>query len=219
MPDIPVEQAVQGAAMGIFYNQGQVCTAASRLYVHQSRYNEVVDGITQLASQMVIGPGFEQNTQIGPLISEAHANKVSKYTRIGQEEGADLLTGGQRLDRPGYYVAPAVLANANNQMRVVREEIFGPVLTVMPFDTTEEVIELANDSQFGLAASVWTKDLTAAHRITENVKAGISWVNCHNVLDPNLPFGGVGFSGMGRELGAASIEAYMEPRSVMMRLA
>ncbi len=219
MPDIPVEQAVQGAAMGIFYNQGQVCTAASRLYVHQSKYNEVVDGITQLASQMVIGPGFEQNTQIGPLISEAHANKVSKYTRIGQEEGADLLTGGQRLDRPGYYVAPAVLANANNQMRVVREEIFGPVLTVMPFDTTEEVIELANDSQFGLAASVWTKDLTAAHRITENVKAGISWVNCHNVLDPNLPFGGVGFSGMGRELGAASIEAYMEPRSVMMRLA
>ncbi len=219
MPDISVEQAVQGAAMGIFYNQGQVCTAASRLYVHRSKYAEVVEGIATMAAQMPIGPGFEPSTQIGPLISESHANKVAGYVDIGQQEGAELLTGGQRLDCPGYYVSPAVLANTNNQMRVVKEEIFGPVLSVMPFDSTDEVIALANDSEFGLAASVWTKDLTTAHRVTESVQAGISWVNCHNVLDPNLPFGGVGFSGIGRELGAASIEAYFEPRSVMMRLA
>lgn len=219
MPDISVEQAVQGAAMGIFYNQGQVCTAASRLYVHRSLYDDVVRGIAEFAARMSIGPGFDSNTQLGPLISEEQAEKVCAYVRLGQSEGAELITGGQRLDRPGYYVSPAVLANANNQMRVVQEEIFGPVLTVMPFDSTEEVIELANGTEYGLAASVWTNDLKAAHQITENVKAGISWVNCHNVLDPNLPFGGVGFSGIGRELGAASINAYLEPHSVMMRLA
>lgn len=219
MPDIPVEQAVQGASMGIFYNQGQVCTAASRLYVHRDNYEAVVEGISRLASNMPIGPGYQSTTQMGPVISEAHAEKICRYVQLGIAEGAECTTGGQRLDRPGYYVSPTVLAGANNSMTPVREEIFGPVLTVMPFDSIEEAIALANDSEYGLAASVWTRDLVNAHKITEQVKAGISWVNCHNVLDPNLPFGGTGFSGIGRELGRASIDAYLEPRSVMMRLA
>lgn len=219
MPDMPVEQAVQGAANAIFYNQGQVCTAGSRLYIHRSIFDEVTRGIADHAAQLTVGPGHDSATRIGPLVSEEQAQRVCRYVEIGRSEGARVLTGGERLDRPGYYVSPAVMVDVDNRKRVVCEEIFGPVLTAMPFDTEEEVIALANDSRYGLAGSVWTRDLAVAHRMAERVEAGIFWINCHNVLDPNLPFGGVKASGIGRELGKASIDAYLETKSVMMRLA
>lgn len=219
MGDMPIEQAVQGAAMGIFYNQGQVCTAGSRLYVHSSIYKDVLQGISDFVNSMKIGPGFDSSTQLGPLISKEHRERVQSYIDLGVSEGANLVAGGQSLDGPGYYITPAIFADCHNDMRVVREEIFGPVLTVQPFDTEEEVIRLVNDCDYGLAGSVWTQDLGVAHRMADKVEAGIFWVNCHNVLDPNLPFGGVKQSGIGRELGKSSIEAYLEHKSVMMRLA
>jgi phenylacetaldehyde dehydrogenase len=218
MADAKVEEVIPAAALAIFFNQGQTCTAGSRLYVHRSIYEQVVHGIVEFARNMKIGPGFDTSAQLNALVSEEHAQRVCGYIEAGRQEGAELLMAGARLSRPGYFVSPTVMVNTNPQMRVVREEIFGPVLVAVPFDTEDEVIAQANASEFDLAAGVWTRDISTATRLSRRLRAGIIWQNCHNLFDPNLPFGGYRQSGIGRDLGQASIEGCLETKSVLLRL-
>jgi phenylacetaldehyde dehydrogenase len=218
LEDAKVADVIPAAALAIFFNQGQTCTAGSRLYVHRSIFDEVVQGVAEYARRLRVGPGFDANAQINPLVSLEHAQRVCGYLDIGRQEGAQFLLEGGRLDRPGYYVAPSIMVNTTPQMRVVQEEIFGPVLVAMPFDSEEEVVARANESEFDLAASVWTRDISAATRLSRKVRAGIVWLNCHNLFDPNLPFGGFRHSGIGRDLGQSSIEGCLETKSVLLRL-
>jgi phenylacetaldehyde dehydrogenase len=218
LEDAKVADVIPAAALAIFFNQGQTCTAGSRLYVHRSIFREVTEGVAEYARQLKIGPGFDATAQLNPLVSEEHARRVCGYIDSGREEGAQFLLEGGRLARPGYYVSPTVMVNTSPQMRVVKEEIFGPVLVAMPFDTEDEVVARANESEYDLAASVWTRDISAATRLSRRIRAGIVWLNCHNLYDPNLPFGGFRQSGIGRDLGQAAIEGCLETKSVLLRL-
>lgn len=214
--DANLKAAIPGAASAIFANQGQACTAGSRLYVQRSIFEEVVGGVAARAAKMTIGPGLAEDTQMGPLVSQRQADTVCRYIQEGVQSGATILTGGNRLDRPGFYVEPTMLTGIAQSSTVVQEEIFGPVLVALPFDDLDEVATLANDSGYGLAASIWSSDLSRVHRLTPRIKAGTVWVNCHNMLDPALPFGGFKLSGMGREMGRAVLDLYTETKSVCM---
>jgi phenylacetaldehyde dehydrogenase len=216
LADADVEQAVQGAANGIFFNQGQVCTAGSRLYVHEKLFDRVVSGVANIAKSLKLGPGLDPSTQLGPLVSAQQQKRVCEYLESGIGDGAQVVTGGRRAERPGYFVEPTVLTGAPPTARVVREEIFGPVLVAAPFRDADDVAALANDTSYGLAASIWSNDLRAVQRLIPKIKAGTVWVNAHNLLDPGLPFGGYKQSGFGREMGRAQIEMYLETKSVLM---
>ncbi|MCG3189293.1 MAG: Phenylacetaldehyde dehydrogenase [Burkholderiaceae bacterium] len=216
LPDADVEQAAQGAAMGIFFHQGQVCTASSRVLVHRSLFKRVCDGLSRVAAGMKIGSGFDPQAQLGPLVSKRHFERVMGYIDGAKEDGATLLAGGARALEGGCFVQPTVFADVRPDMRVVREEVFGPVAVVMPFDDVDDAVRMANDTPYGLSASVWSRDLSAVHRIVPRLKAGTVWVNTHNMLDNNLPFGGVKGSGMGRDLGRAAVESCTELKSVCM---
>lgn len=218
MPDANLDWAITGAALAIFFNQGQTCTAGSRLYVHKSIFDTFVAGVVDAARKLKIGPAFEDGVFFGPMISEQHAEKVMGYVETGRAEGVQIALAGQRLNGPGYFLSPTVMTGTRESMRVVQEEIFGPVLAAASFETEEEAIELANGTPFGLAASVWTENLRAAHQIAAQVRSGIVWVNCHNLFDPNLPFGGVKLSGLGKDLGRSAVESCLEQKSVMVRL-
>ncbi|MBT5074572.1 MAG: aldehyde dehydrogenase family protein [Kordiimonadaceae bacterium] len=215
--DANIEAAIFGASMAIFFNQGQTCTAGSRLYIHKSIFDEVVSGVAKFAENINVQPGYDAACGMGPLVSAEQRDRVFGFIKSGIEEGAEVMTGGTQLDGNGYFIAPTVLKTKQN-MKVVQEEIFGPVVCAMPFDDDDEVLRLANDTRYGLAASVWTQDLRSAHDLAANIQAGTVWVNCHNVFDPNLPFGGVKQSGIGRELGKASIDGYLEDKTVLMKL-
>lgn len=212
--DVDVDKAVQGIMMGGFLNQGQVCAAASRIYIHRSRFDQVVEGVAAAAAGMTIGAGMDLNAQVNPLVSAKQQQSVCRYLDIAREEGARIVTGGGKPELPGYFVQPTVLTNVSHRNTVVREEIFGPVLVAMPFDTAEEAIQLANDTPYGLASSIWTNDLSLAMNVIPQIQAGTVWVNSHIPLDPNLPFGGHKQSGMGREFGRAAVESFTELKSV-----
>lgn len=216
LADADVQRAVLGAAQGIFFNQGQVCTAGSRLYVHRKIFDSVVEGVAQVAKGMKLGPGLDPETQLGPLVSAKQQQRVVGYIDAGLAGGAKALTGGTRADRAGYFVEPTVLTGARHDAKVVQEEIFGPVLVALPFEDVEEAVRLANDTPYGLAASVWSNDLKAVQRLIPRLKAGTVWVNAHNLLDAGLPFGGYKQSGIGREMGRAQIDAHLETKSVLM---
>jgi phenylacetaldehyde dehydrogenase len=216
LDDADLDVAIPGAAMAIFFNQGQVCTAGSRLYVHKSIFDKVVEGVAGAAKQFTIGHGLGAATQMGPLVSEEQAKRVCGYIDAGLAAGARAVAGGRRLDQPGYFVEPTVLVDTNPTMKVVQEEIFGPVVVAMPFTDLDDVVKAANNSIYGLGASVWTRDLTRMHRIVPALKAGTVWVNCHSVVDSAMPFGGYKQSGWGRELGKAAIEGYTESKSVCL---
>jgi phenylacetaldehyde dehydrogenase len=212
--DAEIDSAIPGAANAIFFNQGQVCCAGSRLYVEDKQFDKVVDGVSQLASKIRIGPGMDPTSQMGPLVSEEQLNRVCGYLESGFSEGAKAVTGGSREGEKGYFVKPTVLVNTNEKMKVVREEIFGPVVTVMPFSNVDDLIAKANDTQYGLAAAVWTRDIKKAHRIASELRAGTVWINCYGVLDAAMPFGGYKQSGWGREMGHQMLDLYTEVKSV-----
>ena len=212
--DAEIDSAIPGAANAIFFNQGQVCCAGSRLYVEDKQFDKVVDGVSQLASKIRIGPGMEATSQMGPLVSEEQLNRVCSYLESGLSEGAKATVGGSREGNKGYFVQPTVLVNTDEKMKVVREEIFGPVVTVMPFSDVDDLLAKANNTQFGLAAAVWTRDIKKAHRIASELRAGTVWINCYGVLDSAMPFGGYKQSGWGREMGHQMLDLYTETKSV-----
>ncbi|WP_415768062.1 phenylacetaldehyde dehydrogenase StyD [Paraburkholderia sp. J69-1] len=215
LDDCDPQRAIAGAAGAIFFNHGQVCTAGSRLYVPRARFDEIVDGIAQVARNTVLGSGFDAATQMGPLVSARHRDKVADMIAQGRAEGGEIVAGGGSAPRAGFFVEPTVIANAANKaLTVVREEVFGPVLVAMPYDDVEEAIAAANASEYGLGASVWTNQLDRALRVVDAVEAGTVWVNTHNMVDPALPFGGFKASGIGREHGRAIIDSYTETKSV-----
>jgi phenylacetaldehyde dehydrogenase len=214
LADADIEKAVQGALLGGLLNNGQVCAAASRFYVHRSCYDEFVAGVAAAIAGMSLGEGMDTSAAINPLVSRKQQQSVLGHIETAKQEGARVVTGGELVDSPGFYVRPTVLADVNHSMAVARAEVFGPVLAVIPFDDDEQAIAMANDSEYGLAASLWTNDLTKAMNLVPRIEAGTVWVNAHVLLDPNMPFGGVKQSGMGREFGRAVVEAYTEIKSV-----
>ncbi|MFT6956582.1 MAG: phenylacetaldehyde dehydrogenase [Halieaceae bacterium] len=218
MPDADLDIAIPGAASGIFFNHGQVCTAGSRLYVHKSQFDRVVEGVADVARNMKVGPGLDPTTEIGPLVSKIQQERVCSYIASGREGGAEVVVGGDTPDSSGYFVNPTVFVNTSPDMKIVREEIFGPVLVVQPFDDLDEVVAQANDSPFGLAASIWSKNVSTIHRMAPRLRAGTVWVNCHNVIDVALPFGGFKESGWGRENGMDAVKAFTENQTVVISL-
>jgi len=212
--DADIDNTIPGAAMAIFFNHGQCCCAGSRLYVEQKQFDKVVDGVSQIASKIKVGPGMEPSTEMGPLVSEEQLNRVCGYLESGFSEGAKATAGGSRQGEKGYFVKPTVLVNTNDKMKVVREEIFGPVVTAIPFKDVDDLIAKANNTEYGLAAGVWTRDIKKAHRTAAALRAGTVWINCYNVFDAALPFGGYKQSGWGREMGHEVLEMYTEVKSV-----
>jgi phenylacetaldehyde dehydrogenase len=216
LPDADVSTVVGGAAGAIFFNAGQVCAAGSRLYVHRKIFDKVVEGVGNAAEGIKLGPGLDPATQMGPLVSREQQDRVMEYIESGRKGGSSIVVGGEAPRHEGYYVKPTVIADVKRTMRVVQEEIFGPVLVAQRFDDINEVAALANDTQYGLGASIWSNDLSAVHRLIPKIRAGTIWVNVHGPVDANMPFGGFKSSGLGREHGRVGIEMYTELKSVCM---
>jgi phenylacetaldehyde dehydrogenase len=214
LADADVDSAVAGAASAIFFNHGQCCCAGSRLYVEKKVFDKVVDGVAAQAEKINVGAGFEPTTDMGPLVSKEQLDRVCGYLEAGFSEGAKAVVGGSKHGDKGYFVKPTVLVNTNENMKVVREEIFGPVVTAMPFNDPAEIVPKANNSEYGLAAGIWTKDIQKAHRLASQLRAGTVWINCYNIFDAALPFGGYKQSGWGREMGHEVLEAYTEVKAV-----
>jgi phenylacetaldehyde dehydrogenase len=217
--DADIAAAIQGCAMGLFFNQGQVCAAGTRILVHKSIAESFAQQLADVASSIKVGNPIDESTQMGPVAKKGQFERVNRYIRQGIEEGAKLLAGGEATYKKGWYVRPTIFSQANNKMSIARDEIFGPVGTVIPFDTDEEAIQIANDSRYGLAATVWTADVARAHKVAQAVKAGAIGINCWAPIDPRLPWGGMKTSGVGRECGLAGVLAYTEEKviTVLMR--
>jgi len=213
-----IEAAINGAANAIFFNHGQCCCAGSRLLVEREIFDDVVAGVAQQAAKIKLGPGMSQDTQMGPLVSEEQLLRVTNYLHQGKADGACYVTGGSRSGERGYFVQPTVVKDARPEMSIVREEIFGPVVVAEPFSKVEDLVTRANATEYGLAAGIWTRDIAKAHRIASELRAGTVWINCYNVFDAALPFGGYKQSGWGREMGHEVLELYTETKAVVIGL-
>ncbi|HUJ94433.1 MAG TPA: aldehyde dehydrogenase family protein [Terriglobales bacterium] len=216
--DADLQCAIPGSANAIFFNQGQNCVAGSRLFVHKSIFDKVIDGVAQQTKKFHIGPGLDLSTTLGPVVSQEQFNRVCGYVESGMKQGAKAVTGGKKLQGPGYFVEPTILVDVRPDMKVVREEIFGPVVTAIPFSDPAEIVKAANDTNYGLAAAVWTRDVSTAHKVAAKLRAGMVWINCYNIFDPALPFGGYKQSGWGREAGHEALDLYTQTKSVCAQL-
>jgi phenylacetaldehyde dehydrogenase len=216
--DADVDLAISGAASAIFFNHGQCCCAGSRLLVHKKIFDSVVEGVAAQAKKINVSAGFDPSCEMGPLVSDEQLNRVLGFLESGEKDGAKAIVGGKRYGDKGYFVEPTVLVNTKPGMKVVDEEIFGPVVCAQPFEEIEEVEAQANNTTYGLAGAVWTNDMSKAHRIARMMKAGTVWINCYNIFDAALPFGGYKQSGWGREMGREVLEQYTETKSVVVRV-
>ena len=216
--DADLDSAIAGAAHGIFFNHGPCCNAGSRLYVQNEIFDDVVSGVADIAQSIRVRPGTDPEAQMGPLISDEQFEKVLGYLDSGREAGAEAVVGGGRAADRGYFVSPTVLTNTTDDMKVVREEIFGPVVCAVPFASPEELMPIANDSNYGLAAGIFTRDISKAHRTAKRLRAGTVWINTYHVFDAAMPFGGYKESGWGREMGSQVLDNYLETKSVVTAL-
>ncbi len=216
--DADMDQAIEGSHFALFFNQGQACCAGSRLFVEEKIYDEFVDKSVARASRRTVGDPFDASTEQGPQIDSIQFDKVMSYIDSGKREGAELLIGGKRVGDRGYFIEPTVFANVQDEMKIAREEIFGPVMSIIRFRDLDEVIDRANNTPYGLAAAVWTRDIGKAHAIANNVRAGTVWINCFDVFDAAAPFGGFKQSGIGREMGEYALQQYTEVKTVTVKL-
>jgi aldehyde dehydrogenase (NAD+) len=216
--DADLEAAVEGAHFGLYFNQGQCCCAGSRLFVEEPIYDEFIDRLAAKNSQRRLGDPFDPVTEQGPQIDQAQFDKILKYVEYGKEDGAECLTGGKRFGDQGFFVEPTLFTGVTDDMRIAQDEIFGPVMSALKFSDMDEIVSRANNTNFGLAAAVWTRDVGKAHYLVSKVRAGTVWVNCYDVFDAAAPFGGFKQSGLGRELGEAGLEAYTETKTVTMAI-
>jgi len=218
LADADVASAIKGASAGVFFNQGEVCSAGSRIIVERSVYEPFLEGMNERAATIKIGDPLDEKTYMGPVVSEEQFDRVLSYIDIGKDEGARLTAGGERLGDRGYFVKPTIFADVNNGMRIAQEEIFGPVASVIPVDDVDEAVRVANETCYGLAAAVWTKDVQKAHAVAHKVRAGTVWVNTYGATDTRSPWGGFADSGFGRELGRQALDLYTEYKSVWIAL-
>ncbi|HEY5312855.1 MAG TPA: aldehyde dehydrogenase family protein, partial [Pirellulales bacterium] len=216
--DADLGQAVEGAFHAIYFHGGQCCTAGSRLFVEEKAHKEFVERLTERAKQRKLGDPLDEATQQGPQVSQEQMDKILGYVELGQKQGARLVTGGRRHGQKGYFIEPTIFDGVKDDMAIAKDEIFGPVVSVLPFKSVEEVTRRANDTSYGLAAAIWTKDIDKAHLFAREVKAGTVWVNCYHVVDTTTPFGGFKMSGQGRENGEAALEHYTETKTVTIKL-
>ncbi len=216
--DTDLNEAVEGAHFGLFFNHGQCCCAGSRVFVEEKIYDEFVEKSGARARKRTVGDPFDPKTDQGPQVDDAQFEKVMSYIDSGRVEGAKLVCGGERVGDRGYFIQPTVFADVEDDMRIAQEEIFGPVMSIIPFKSVDEVVTRANRTNYGLAAAVWTRDIKKAHAIADSVRAGTVWVNCYNVLDSRAPFGGFKQSGIGRELGEYGLQQYTEVKTVTVKL-
>ena len=216
--DADLDEAVEGAHMGLFANQGQSCCAGSRVFVERSIYDAFVEKSVARARGRVVGDPFDPRTELGPLVDQSQFDKVMGYIESGRSDGATLACGGDRIGDRGYFLRPTVFADVRDEMKIAREEIFGPVMSILPFHGVDEAVNRANGTPFGLAAAVWTRDIKKALAVSNGVRAGTVWINCYNVLDTRAPFGGFKQSGIGRELGEYGLQQYTQVKSVIARL-
>jgi aldehyde dehydrogenase (NAD+) len=216
--DSDLDAAVEGAHFGLYFNQGQCCCAGSRLFVEEKVHDELVDRMKEKNADRRVGDPFDPETQQGPQVDQAQFDKILKYIGYGKSEGAKMVTGGNRIGNRGYFIEPTLFSGVTDDMRIAREEIFGPVMSVLKFKNVDEIIRRANDTNFGLAAAVWTRDIAKAHRFAKGVRAGTVWINCYDVFDAAAPFGGFKQSGIGRELGEAGLANYTELKTVTVSM-
>jgi acyl-CoA reductase-like NAD-dependent aldehyde dehydrogenase len=220
LPDADIEAAIKGSFQAIYFNSGQACNAGSRLFVPADRYDEVLGALADAAKATRLGPGLDPETQLGPLVSAEQHERVMGYIDAGRAEGAEVLAGGESTldDSGGYFVAPTLFSTTSDDIRISREEIFGPVLVASPYDSLEEVAARANAGEYGLAAGVWTRDVSSAHRMASLLRAGSVYINTWGAVDPSAPFGGFKASGIGREHGHDGLDAYLETKTVWTAL-